>query len=67
VKPWVEAIEQQTALAEKRKEFVASALAARRNFQRTRRAYALEGVRKYYVARVAGKAARKPRLKHWRG
>jgi predicted transcriptional regulator len=63
----VEAIEQQTALAEKRREFVAAALAARRNFSRTGKAYALEDVRKYLAARIAGKPARKPRLKRWRG
>lgn len=63
----VEAIEQQTALAEKRKEFVAAALAARRNFMRTRKGYALEDVRKYFADRIAGKPARKPRLKRWRG
>lgn len=62
----VEAIEQQTSLAEKRKSFVASALAARRNFMRTGKAYAFEDVRKYFAARIAGKPARKPRLKRWR-
>jgi predicted transcriptional regulator len=62
----VDAIEQQTALAEKRKAFVASALAARRNFMRTGKAYAFEDVRKYFTARIAGKPARKPRLKRWR-
>lgn len=63
----VEAIEHQTALAEKRREFVASALAARRNFMRSGEAYAAEDVRKYLAARIAGKTARKPRVKRWRG
>jgi len=62
----VEAIEQQTTLAEKRKEFVAQALARSREFERTGKAYALEDVRKYFAARIAGKRARKPRLKRWR-
>lgn len=62
----VEAIEQQTSLAEKRKAFVAEALARRREFERTGKAYALEDVRKYFAARRAGKRARKPRLKRWR-
>ncbi len=62
----VEAIEQQTALAEKRKAFVAEALAARDEFERTGKGYALEDVRKYYAARIAGKRARRPRLKRWR-
>lgn len=63
----VNAIEQQTALAEKRKAFVAAALSARRNFMRTGKAYAFEDLRQYFAARVAGKPARKPRLKRWRG
>ncbi|HZM37239.1 MAG TPA: hypothetical protein VFC18_22465 [Burkholderiales bacterium] len=62
----VEAIEQQTLLAEKRRSFVADALAARRNFERTGKAYAFEDVRRYFAARVAGKRARKPKLKRWR-
>jgi predicted transcriptional regulator len=62
----VEAIEQQTTLAEKRKEFVALALARRREFERTGKGYALEDVRRYFAARIAGKRARKPRLKRWR-
>jgi predicted transcriptional regulator len=63
----VEAIDQQTSLAEKRKAFVASALAARRNFVRTGKGYALADVRRYLAARAAGRTARKPRLKRWRG
>jgi Mg-chelatase subunit ChlI len=62
----VQAIEEQTALAEKRKAFVATAVSARRDFRRTRKGYALEDVRRYFAARVAGKRARKPRLKRWR-
>ena len=61
----VEAIEQQTALAEKRKAFIAEAVAARQEFERTGKGYALEDVRKYFAARIAGKPARKPRLKRW--
>lgn len=62
----VEAIEQQTSLAEKRKAFVAEALRRSREFQRTGKAYALEDVREYFAARRAGRRARKPRLKRWR-
>jgi predicted transcriptional regulator len=62
----VEAIEQQTALAEKRKAFIAEALAARQESERTGKAYAFEEVRKYFAARIAGKRARRPRLKRWR-
>jgi hypothetical protein len=52
--------------AEKRKQFVADALAAREDFMRTRKAYAFEDVRKYFEARLAGKRVRKPRLRTWR-
>jgi predicted transcriptional regulator len=62
----VEAIEQQTTLAEKRKAFIAEAVAARQEFERTGKGYALEDVRKYFAARIAGKPARRPRLKRWR-
>ena len=62
----VEAIEQQTRLAEQRKQFVADALKASEEFRRTGMGYTLEDVRKYYVARAAGKPARRPRLKRWR-
>jgi len=62
----VEAIERQTALAERRKAFVADALAAREQATASGRAYALEDVRRYYTARAADKPARKPRAKQWR-
>jgi hypothetical protein len=42
-------------------------LKAREEFLRTGRAYALEDVRRYVLARVAGRPARKPRLKRWLG
>lgn len=62
----VEAIEQQTTLAEKRKAFIAEGVAALREFERTGKGYALEDVRKYFAARIAGRKARRPRLKRWR-
>jgi hypothetical protein len=52
-------------LSQKRKAFVAAALKARRNFMRTGKAYAFGEVRRYFAARLAGKPARKPRLKSW--
>jgi predicted transcriptional regulator len=61
----VEAIEQQTRLAEQRKQFVDAALAADREFARTRKGYALEDVAKYLLARAAGKRVRRPRPKRW--
>jgi predicted transcriptional regulator len=62
----VEAIEQQTALAEKRKAFVAAAVKSRDHALRTGKAYTLEDVKAYYAARAAGKPVRRPRLKRWR-
>jgi predicted transcriptional regulator len=63
----VEAIEQQTRLAEQRKSFVADALRAREHAMRTGKAYAFEDIKRYYTARLAGKPAKRPRLKRWRG
>ncbi len=63
----VEAIETQTRLAEQRRRFVADALKARRHALRTGKAYAFEDVKAYYIARAAGKPAKRPRLKRWRG
>jgi predicted transcriptional regulator len=62
----VEAIEQQTSLAEKRKAFVAAALKAREHAMRTGKGYFLEDVRAEYAARIAGKPARRARLRRWR-
>lgn len=62
----VEAIEQQTRLAQQRKSFIADALKAREHAMRTGKAYAFEDVKAYYAARLAGKPAKRPRLKRWR-
>jgi predicted transcriptional regulator len=63
----VEAIEQQTRLAEQRKSFVADALKAREHAMRTGKAYSFEDVKRYYTARLTGKPAKRPRLKRWHG
>jgi len=63
----VEAIEQQTSLAERRKSFIEDALRARDEVRRTGKVYAFEDVARYYKARAAGKRAKRPRLKRWRG
>jgi len=62
----VEAIEQQTAIAERRKEFVAEALAAERQMLKTGRGYAAEDVHAYLEARVRQAKARRPKAKRWR-
>ena len=55
------------SLAERRKSFVTDALKAREDVRRTGKVYAFEDVARYYKARAAGKPAKRPRLKRWRG
>ena len=62
----LEAIEQQTTLAERRKVFVAHAVASLDEALASGKGYALEDVQRYYAARAKGKRARKPRAKRWR-
>ena len=62
----LEAIEQQTSLAERRKAFVADALAARKEANASGLGYLLEDVRAHYTARIAGKRAPRLRAKRWR-
>lgn len=62
----LEAIEQQASLAERRRSFVADALAARKEAAASGRGHLLEDVRAYYAARAAGKRAPKLRAKRWR-
>ncbi|MDX1374032.1 MAG: hypothetical protein R3357_00635 [Burkholderiales bacterium] len=61
------AIEQQTTLAERRKTFVADALASRKEALASGRAYLLEDVRRHYASRAKGKTGRKLQAKRWRG
>lgn len=58
----VEAIETQATLAEKRKAFVAAALAAEEEVKRTGLVYRAADVHRYIRARAAGKKAPRPRL-----
>jgi len=62
----LEAIEQQTALAEKRKAFVAAALAARRRALKSGKGYAASEVHDYLEARLSNKNVPRPRPKSWR-
>lgn len=62
----VDAIRRQTENAEKRREFVAAADAAREEFERTGMAYAMEDVHAYIRAKAMGKKARRPKAKRWR-
>ncbi|HZP91379.1 MAG TPA: CopG family transcriptional regulator [Burkholderiales bacterium] len=62
----VEAIERQTAIAERRKEFVAEALAAERQMLKTGRGYAAEDVHAYLEAKAQHAKVRRPKAKRWR-
>jgi predicted transcriptional regulator len=61
----VEALEAHTALAEKRRIFVADALAAEKEAERSGRAYAAGEVHPYLRARVAGRKAKRPKPARW--
>ena len=58
----VEAIETQATLAEKRKAFVADALAAEKEVEQSGLVYRAADVHRYIRARAAGKSAPRPRL-----
>jgi predicted transcriptional regulator len=61
----VEALETHTALAEKRRTFVADALAAEKEVERTGRVYPAGEVHRYLRARVAGRKAKRPKPARW--
>jgi predicted transcriptional regulator len=61
----VEAIRQETERAEKRREFLADAYAARAEFQRSGTGYALAEVKAHYRAKLQGKRSRMPKLRSW--
>lgn len=58
----VEAIETQAMLAEKRKAFVADAVAAHKEVEQTGLVYRAGEVHRYIRARAEGKKAPRPRL-----
>ena len=57
----VEAIEAQTRLAERRREFIASALEAEREVAQLGLVYDGDEVLSYLQARIAGQPVRRPR------
>jgi predicted transcriptional regulator len=63
----VEAIRSATAAAEDRARFMAEAQAARKQALASGTGFAADEVHAYIRARVAGKAARRPKAKPWRG
>ena len=62
----LEAIERETSRAEKRQAFVADALAAEKDMERSGLAFDAHDVHAYWRARLAGKKTAKPKLKPWR-
>ena len=62
----VDAIEQQTILAERRKAFVADAKTAKEDMNRTGKGYPAEEVHAYMGARAEGKKVSRPKAKRWR-
>lgn len=63
----LKAIEQQTTLAERRKAFIADALASRKEALASGSGYLLEDVRRHYTGRTKGGRGRSLRAKRWRG
>jgi predicted transcriptional regulator len=61
----VEAIRQETERAERRREFVADAHAARAEFAESGKGYALAQVKAHYRAKLQGRRTRKPMLRSW--
>jgi predicted transcriptional regulator len=61
----VEALELQTVFAEKRRAFVAIALAAEKEVEGSAKAYRAEDVHRHVRALAAGKRAKRPKLATW--
>ena len=62
----LEAIERETSRAEMRQAFVAEALAAEKDMERSGLAFEAHDLHMYWRSKLAGKKAPKPRLKPWR-
>lgn len=61
----VEAIKTQAVLAEKRRAFVAGALAAEKSVERNGKVYAFDDVNHYMRTLASGKAAKRPKPVKW--
>lgn len=62
----VEAIAQQTLLAERRRAFVNEAKVAQKEMLRTGTGYPVDEVHAYIKARVQGRKAPRPKAEPWR-
>ena len=61
----LEALERQATLAERRRSFVAEALAAERQVTESGKVYRAEDVHRYVRARAAGKKSGRPKPVTW--
>ena len=61
----VEALELHATLAERRKSFVAEALAAEKQVEESGKAYRAEDVHRYIRARAAGRKPGRPKPVNW--
>jgi predicted DNA-binding protein len=61
----VETIESATDRAEKRRQFVAAAMASRAEFERTGLGYRAEDFTRYMAERAKGKNPKRPKLINW--
>jgi predicted transcriptional regulator len=61
----VEALETHATLAEKRRAFVADALAAEKEVKKTGLVFRAEDVHRYIRARAAGKKSARPKAVKW--
>jgi len=62
----LQAIEQETARAERHDAFIAEAIEAEKEMETSGQYFAAEDVFRYMTARAEGKRARRPRPKAWR-
>ncbi|MBA2352511.1 MAG: hypothetical protein M3Q32_06090 [Pseudomonadota bacterium] len=62
----LEAIEQQTELAERRRSFLNEAVAARKQILRSGKGYAAHEVHLYMESLAQGKKTSRPKAKAWR-
>lgn len=61
----VEALQLSAALAEKRSAFIAAALQADEEVEKSGEAYAAEAVHRYIAARAAGRKGKRPKAVKW--
>jgi len=61
----VDTLEEATRIKEERARFVEEALTAKRRFEKTGEAYDASEVFAHFLAKGAGGAVRKPRLRQW--